>query len=423
METISNNSLSDLIYLFLDGEADSTQQQVLFKSLADNPELQSEFQDAVTLNKSLSVDSKNLVPSNDLTNNLMVRAGFESGAAGSGGAGLVAEQARNTFLTGLIGKIKTSIIPASIGSIITAALLTTGMYLLDIDFHSERDAALNQGGLQKQAVTRIESQVPIVKSESVQSINKSSHPANVVRRNVIPVFAVNTQKEQINKVESVSENTIEQQENIPLIIIPEIHPSDLVQMKEKPELKYQTNDFTQLNVPPNEGFGDLSIPSNLGFLIEAKGINNIAFMHPRKMDESKVFLNNAAMDLYYKLSDNDYLGFFLSNETFQMYKVISDSAGTNFLSNPNLVCYGINYKKISDKLDFLGNLQLFGEFSGAYSQWGPVGKVFIGTYYNPEDRFTFGLGVEGTLLYIYDTPGNTRWTGKMALVYSFGYNF
>ena len=420
METLSNNSMSDLIYLFLDGEADSTQQQVLFKSLAENPELQSEFQDAVTLNKSMSADSRNLIPSDELTHNLMVKAGFESGA-GSSVSGLVSEPARNTILTSLIGKIKTSIIPASIGSIITAALLTTGMYLLDIDFHKEGHADISKEGSQKQMITQY--QIPVIKSEAVTGDNLTKHNSSTSKRNNIPVFTFATQATQIDNDKMTQGTADDDTENTPVMNIPDIYLSESDFTNEKPVLVFRNNEISQLQIPPNTGFGDLSIPTKLGFLIEAKGINNIAFMNPRKMDESKVFLNNAAMNLYYKLSENDYLGFSVSNETFQMYEVIPDSSGYHFLSNPNLVSYGLNLKHVSDRLLSLGNLQYFGEFSIAYSKWGTVGKAFVGAYYNPENRFTFGLGIEGTLLYIYDTPGNTRWTGKAALVYSFGYNF
>src|SRR3989339_222561 len=391
MEIIQNNSLSDLIYLFLDGEADSTQQDLLFKNLADNPELQSEFQDAVTLNKSLSADSKNLVPSNELTHNLFVKAGFESGAAGSGVTGIVSETTRNTVLSGIIGKIKSSIIPASIGSVITAALLTTGMYLLDIDFHSDGRAAVNQGGTQRQAVTQNENTIPVVKSESVHGVDKSNQLSNVIRRRAVPVFSENIQTTPENNVETVTENTLETTENIPVIFIPDIQPSDLVQMNDKPELSYRNNDFIHLNTPPSVGFGDLSIPTKLNVLR--------------------------------KLNDNNYIGFSGGNEILRMYEVVEDSNGINFLNQPNMAWGGIIYRGLSDKIEILGNLQLIFDCAVGFSKLGYLVKPVAGLYYNPENSFTLGLGIEGTGLLFYNTRSDTKGTGKIALVYSFGYNF
>ncbi|MBI5323868.1 MAG: hypothetical protein HZB41_01060 [Ignavibacteriae bacterium] len=422
METLNNNSMSDLIYLFLDGEADSTQQQVLFRSLAENPDLQSEFQEAVTLNKSLSADSKDLIPSNELTHNLFVKAGFESGAAGSTASGILSESSRNTFLSGMSGKIKSSFIPASVGSIITAALLTTGMYLLDIDFHSERHAAVNQGGAQKQLVTQTESQVPVIKSEAVQEVNRGNKFSNVYRRRAVPVFLNNSNTIPKNK-ENISENNIETEINDPVIIIPDIQESEIVQLFENPELKYRTNNFTQLSVPARTGFGDLSVSSKIGLLVEVKGINNLGFFDNRKIDESKLFLKNLSMNILYKFSDKFYLGASAGNDNLQVYEVSEDSSGIYFKAEPNLFWAGVSLKTLYDNIEFLGNLQPYVDLTAALSKWGPVLKGAVGMYYNPENTYTMGLGLECTGIYLWNTPGSTIGTGKYSLVYSFGYNF
>lgn len=417
--------MSDLIYLFLDGETDSTQQDLLFKSLADNPELQTEFQDAVTLNKSLSADSKNLVPSNDLTHNLFVKAGFESGAAGSAATGILSESGKSTFFSSFIGKIKSSFIPASIGSVITAALLTTGMYLLNIDFQSDRHAAVNQGGTQRQVVTSNESQIPVVKSEAVQDVDKTNQLSNVVIRKSVPLF-VNNPLTIIQNDSSVEQpKEVVSTENVVVVAIPDINQSSMDKLNYNPELRYRNNNFTHLNTPNRVPFGDLSIHTKLGILVEVKGINNLGFFDDRKLDENKVFLNNAAMNIFcFKLSDNSYLGLSAGNEQCQVYEVVRDSNGlTSFNSEPNLFWIGGAYKQLFEGLEFLGNLQPYLETSLSYSKWGPVGKAIAGLYYNPENSFTMGFGLECTGIILLNTPGKTIATGKYALVYSFGYNF
>ncbi|MCL4419453.1 MAG: hypothetical protein M1419_04980 [Bacteroidetes bacterium] len=426
MEIIQNNPMSSLIYLFLDGEADSTQQDLLFKNLADNPELQSEFQDAVTLNKSLSADSKNLIPSNELTHNLFVKAGFESGAAGSTASGILSDSARNPYASGIIGRIKSSIIPATIGSIITAALLTTGLYLLDIDFHSDRHAAVNQEGLQRQVVTQNENPIPVVKSEAVRGVNKSNKLSNVIRRRTVPVFSENTQTTPVNNVETVTENTFETIENVQEIVIPVIQQSDLVRMNEKPELRYVNNNFSHLNTAPSVGFDDLSIPQKLNMLVEVKGINNLAYSDERIMDYSKVLLKNFGVIIFFRLSDHWLIGGGIGNEQMQIYEVVRDEfSNVSFLSEPNLNWYSASVRYITDKLEFLGNLQPYLDGSiGVSTKWGPVFKGGLGLYYNPENMFSIGLGLEGTgLLLVKPLDKNKNFTGKLALVYSFGYNF
>ena len=262
-----------------------------------------------------------------------------------------------------------------------------------------------------------------MKSESVHGVDKSNQLSNVIRRRAVPVFSENIQTTPENNVETVTENTLETTENIPVIFIPDIQPSDLVQMNDKPELSYRNNDFIHLNTPPSVGFGDLSIPTKLNVLVEVKGINNLAYMHQSNMSESKVFLNNAALNVFRKLNDNNYIGFSGGNEILRMYEVVEDSNGINFLNQPNMAWGGIIYRGLSDKIEILGNLQLIFDCAVGFSKLGYLVKPVAGLYYNPENSFTLGLGIEGTGLLFYNTRSDTKGTGKIALVYSFGYNF
>lgn len=76
MKTFNEDSVSDLIYLFIDGEADLSQQQTLFASLASDSELQTEFQQALDINHGFAADKATLYPPAELTKSVFLSAGF-----------------------------------------------------------------------------------------------------------------------------------------------------------------------------------------------------------------------------------------------------------------------------------------------------------------------------------------------------------
>ncbi len=73
-----NNSLShsDLIYLFVDGEATPAERTKLYEALSNNPELQTEFEDAMRLKAAVEKEVQNAVPPIALTEELFLRAGI-----------------------------------------------------------------------------------------------------------------------------------------------------------------------------------------------------------------------------------------------------------------------------------------------------------------------------------------------------------
>lgn len=79
----SDFTSSELIYLFLDGEHTPVERSVLFSSLANNSELQSEFEDALKIRAAAVKDASAIAPSATVTSALMSKAGFAGGAAAS----------------------------------------------------------------------------------------------------------------------------------------------------------------------------------------------------------------------------------------------------------------------------------------------------------------------------------------------------
>ncbi len=83
-------SPSELIYLFLDGEHNGVERSMLFKAMAENQELQHEFEDALNIRNAAAREAADIAPSAALGHSLMARAGFAPTAvpqlASAGGA-------------------------------------------------------------------------------------------------------------------------------------------------------------------------------------------------------------------------------------------------------------------------------------------------------------------------------------------------
>ncbi len=73
-----NNSLShsDLIYLFVDGEASPAERTKLYEALSNNPALQAEFEDAMRLKAAIEKEVQTAVPPIALTEELFLKAGI-----------------------------------------------------------------------------------------------------------------------------------------------------------------------------------------------------------------------------------------------------------------------------------------------------------------------------------------------------------
>ncbi len=424
-----DNKMSDLIYQFIDGETDSTQQNVLFKSLADNPELQSEFQEAIFLNKALVNDSRVLTPSNELANSLFINAGFPPAVQVTQPIQPVTGSGKG-FWSGFIGKFKSSLIPASVGSIITAALMMTGIYVLDIGNNTANNAGTQKNTYKTSRENYTSNNVPVIKSESsdattITGKNNFVYPPKINKRMVShspsEIKILTQSVPQVNDL-VVKDNASEPENNNSkdISIISFSKPSKPLDAE---LMKPGSSFINSFSLKPVETANNIT-EANLGLLLEIKGISGLVYAPWRSItDDSKLFMKNVALNLFYKLSRNNYFGIETGNESLQMFRTVTDSAGNiNFVKEPDLFYINCAWRHNFREWELMDNLIPFTDVSAGYTKWGAVGKAIVGLYYNPENRLSFGLGLEGTALQ-YTFQLKTKFTEKLGLVYFLGYNF
>lgn len=118
---------SDLIYLFIDGETTEVERDVLFKELANNNELQIEFQDALKLTKATEASNITITPPLALTGAIFTKAGLTQvigTTAIVGGASITGGFIKELIAT-LNTKFAVGIISAIMASVASITLLST----------------------------------------------------------------------------------------------------------------------------------------------------------------------------------------------------------------------------------------------------------------------------------------------------------
>ncbi|MEI8133491.1 MAG: hypothetical protein WCH46_00270 [bacterium] len=127
----SDNAYSDLIHLFIDGEATEVERNTLFNALKDSPELQEEFSSAMELKKAFASDIMNLQPPSYLESQIAERAGIlVAVSAAAANAPVVVNAVSSAassvapVATGLLSKgVLTMIIGTSVGILSTVGII------------------------------------------------------------------------------------------------------------------------------------------------------------------------------------------------------------------------------------------------------------------------------------------------------------
>ncbi len=164
---------SDLIYLFIDGETTEIERDILFKELANNNELQIEFQDALKLNKATHSSDFAITPPIALTGAIFSKAGFNQivqTAAIVGGATATGGILKELFAT-LNTKFAIGVISAVMASVASFTLLSTFNVMNNSDkVVSNSNSNLNNSIILQDSTNYnkniLSKNIPITKSEN-----------------------------------------------------------------------------------------------------------------------------------------------------------------------------------------------------------------------------------------------------------------
>lgn len=154
-------SASDLIFLYLDGEATSLQQEVLFSQLAHNQELQQEFTDALRINKAFRQERSSTKAPLYLSSKVFANAGIAyHGVEVAAGAAVVGTAWYS---------LQRLILPVSalfVGVLATYAALNFGSWFNDTPSLSDNSTTTSGERVQSLIGDRVKSEFSLIDDEN-----------------------------------------------------------------------------------------------------------------------------------------------------------------------------------------------------------------------------------------------------------------
>lgn len=425
MDDSQNNALSDLIYLYLDGEADSLQHSMLFGALARNSELQAEFTEALRIRTAIEQERSLALPPAHLTDDLFRKAGF--GAA----TGETAATAGPGAFGGFLGRFGSPMLSAAVSALLTALLLM-GIYQSRLDQlaggmngmrAAERNVPavspgispatpppLRAGAVSQQAERAVPESIhdrtPHV-AWGAGSGSTTASPAFAAGRDQFPVQApVPTSTRQ-----HAPEEALLVADSSPMRTLP-VASATMIPAESIPAVSAPLEEGT-----PFWGAGEEE--PDYRFALQIRGITGLGLYPERPpVQSTQPWFNNMSIGALYQLSRHHAIGVEAGQEMFPLYR----SNGTSSWLEPRLAWAGGVYRFETEGIESLGDLRPFLQTTLGGTPSGPIAKGIAGLSYTPDSRVDLSIGFEGTAL-LYQLQGSWYSTRKSGITYLMNVHF
>lgn len=420
----NTQSISDLIYLLLDNEATTYERQSLFKELASQPDLQVEFQEALTAKIALERDvAATYVPS-DLEQSLFRKAGIPLLIPPSGWGKL------SQFVSGKLF--------FAAASFITGCVLS---FLLFNNTSSNEQPGLASRGTDAYITSQTNKNNNIPHTYSSEIPSESSKKNSSIGRSSSSHHA-NGRAGQNDG--SHSGLTISSSDgNWPGRSITGVHSDDQYSTADTPVFNANINERALISasnkvysemIPVEFSYNPIStrgsnssivlFPSNLdgmGFIpieffrhlsVEFNGLQSLQLFPSRSAGQTgNQFFKNACLSIKYNFNNNHAIGFTGGSEAFPMYV----PSGNGLAAKPNMAWFGAFYQYTFDR--FWGNFMPFGKAFAGGNDFGSLLKAELGLGWQPDEKVRFVASLDGTQFFYYYKD---NWHGAQKLGFKYG---
>ncbi len=379
---LSNEKYSELIDKFLDGEINDADQKQLFNSLSMDDELQSEFREAVEINKGFTSDKNLLSPSARLTKKVFQNAGVSLATAQGARAANAGSKLKN-FAKPIV-------------SAVGGALIASLAFLAIFNPFSDNIETQN--------------------AKEIATINIPDENFHAVRAKK----AESVYRKQKSTISNETAIAAEESENVSLAnslsFLTEAGAANPITTPSGGG--FEKTRMASFNSPAYFAYNNITEGNR--FALETRGIAGLALSPSREIMSQPFSFNNLAFGARYKIDENHSFGVIGGKESLQMYSVERELGEYKFNLEPNLAWVGASYRYTFDELAF--SVYPYAEVVAAGTKFGPMGKASAGVTYNPENFFSMSAGLEGSALF-YNFIDKTKTTEKLSFVYSFGFHF
>jgi hypothetical protein len=412
-------SPSELLSAFLDGELPESETSSLFYSLAQNPELQVEMRQHLTLRSSVQ-SITHVVPAG------LQDAIFLKGSALAGHAVAVS--------TGAAG-----------GGVITKALTTffksraAGMVFSGVLASLATYALLPNGESSTQAVNTGPSSASLAAATQITAAEAT--PVNVPTQ--ILSERINASEEQLEKayldgfkkgiasasVQIAEEAAVEEDNSRNMKPMPENNGREMVTIGPDEVLKVPQTSYVK-NSSPLDIFrfgatpwvpSEPKIPASYSVVL--RGTAAYSFPHLNVPSSSDPAFNNMSIGFQYRVGINEEVGVEIGRENFQQqYNGTEEGKRYRYEQIYSAIWGGVSYQRALPSISSSLDVQPVFRATLGGTQVGPLAKVSAGLMYEYNDKIGMLASIEGTTL-AYSYQNTIFTTKKLGFTYGFLFRF
>ncbi len=398
MPESSSFSASELVYLFLDGEADASERTALLAQLANDSALQREFQDALRMRLAVQAVAQRTGPPVVLTEQVFAAAGIV--AAGAAAAS-VAHAASGAVSGGLLKGIVMIVSSAVVGSLITASVM-----------RRPDTAPVPPSAKQSVVAEPSVSPVPASPTTAVSGGTESALPpaASRVRLSVMRLPASvemrtdTSSRPTVPPPDDVMNWPTASTPSIGMIpVVYDTRPGSPIVAAPIIELR----DAIRVPDTPEDEVGTVSMA--------VRGIASVRLFPDRPGSTSSLgLLGNAVLGALYRVTQHQSLGVEAGQENFPLYVQAAD--GT-FTKQETLFWAGGVYRLTAEGIAAVRGVRPFAQILLGGTSSGPIGKSILGFEWQFDARTSMTVGAEGTLLI---HQYQSVWSGAQKLGLTYG---
>lgn len=398
--------MSELVYLFVDGETNSAQEEILFNTLAGNPELQQELQEAILIRSTLEQDCSALAVPPDTTAAIFQKAGFAlPGAAASG----------VSSITSLVGNALYSLKSLALPTLFTlggAAIAT--MYFISHSTASENSNPLPVVSNIAATSVAIPSSATELNKETAFRNNKSySAQRSVIKDKANGSITKNGAEKSLLHSPQSEESSITPDNS--KATIPTEYPDELtnsqysnssmsaVRVENSPvkNLAFDTKEnqsstylLNGIDVPTTSNFDNKSTEIDLPISASLRGLISLTtFPSVGKTSYNNEF-NNIALSVAYRITKNISIGVEGGRQALHYY-TFENGMNEKATLHTSMDWAGAFYKQQFPDLTF-SDITPYTQITLGGTLSGPSGRLLTGFMWQPDSRISLSAGIEGS---------------------------
>lgn len=389
----------EALYAFMDGELELSDEQRLFDSLAQTPELRTEMKDILSIRNAVHRDV--LFPSPAAETGILAAAGF-AGAAGTAATSATVAAAGTSGWLASFAPILYTLAGSVVGGVVVYMLMLGNPQRTSNWASTER--SVTTGNVTAGAPISPEPAIAAtVRVDTVFVRTNASARAMASRRSetTTPESVSNNVRPSTTEPESTLNTTIEPTPRHDMTSLPSLTSTQ------------QTTLGTDAAVPAAylTAAATQQLPVSLRLRSLASGIPS---SETPPTDLQNALLPNAAFALTMPLGTEHRIGIEMGSESFrQSFNGMLADRPVEYYQVPVLFWMGANYQYSPTEFSILEGLRPFAEITAgmAFAQ-GPLARGSIGLQYQPSGPIRFSIGIDGAaLMYQFQNRwfNSTKW--------------